>query len=460
MCRLKYFLSISILVVLIIFKGCEPAFEERNPSPGEADFTRYVAVGNSLTAGFANNALYREGQLRSFPNLLSQKMRDAGGGPFNQPLVEPGVGSGEQGNARLVLDVTPDGGLAPVPAAEEGQDIFSEPIGHQGPFNNLGVPGAKVFHLLGDEYATQNPFFGRFASREDITVLEQALELEPTFFTIWIGNNDILSWATAGGTGNADGGTGSNDITSDELFSSSIEALVNQLTSQGADGIVINIPEITTIPFFNVVPWNALELTEEQAQQLREGYEQELRILPPDDRENFVPEFQEGANGFIIEDPDREDAFFEDLEFRMATEEDKILFTIPQDSLQPPPNGPGWGSAEPIPDQYTLRKPQVEIAEQTIDRFNEIINSTASDYDLPVLDVVELLERAESGIQFDGAELTTEFVTGGLFSLDGIHLTDRGNAQLTNEVIELINAEYDATLSPVNVGDYQGVRFP
>ncbi len=460
MYRVHFLSAAGILFFLMIFKGCEPAFEDQSPDPGEADFTRYVAIGNSLTAGFTNNALYREGQLRSFPNLLSQQMQDAGGGPFVQPLAEPGVGSGQDGNARLVLQVTADGDFAPVPGAEEGQDIFSDPINDQGPFNNVGVPGAKAFHLISDEYAAQNPFFGRFASREDISVLEQALELEPTFFTIWIGSNDILSWATSGGTGDAEGGTGADDITGEELFSASTEELLTQLTGQGAKGIVMNIPEITTIPFFNVVPWNALELGENQAQELQNGYEQELSNLPSHMREEFVPDFQEGENGFIIEDPDREDAFTEDLEFRMATEEDKILFTIPQDSLQPPPEGPGWGSAQPIPDQYTLREPQVEIAEQTIESFNQIIQSKANDQNLPVLNVAELMERAETGILFDGAELTTEFVTGGLFSLDGVHLTDRGNAQLTNEVIELINDEYNASLSPVNVGDYQGVRFP
>ncbi|MGB3779776.1 MAG: hypothetical protein WA960_15550, partial [Tunicatimonas sp.] len=36
-------------------------------TPGTADFTKYVALGNSLTAGFMDAALYTRGQQNSFP---------------------------------------------------------------------------------------------------------------------------------------------------------------------------------------------------------------------------------------------------------------------------------------------------------------------------------------------------------------------------------------------------------
>ncbi len=454
------FSAVLITGLALIVSSCEPVFDVPEPQSGDADFSRYVALGNSLTAGFADNALYRDGQLASFPNQLATQMQEAGGGSFIQPLVEDGVGAGQNQNPRLILQQGPDGSLAPGPAADEGQDIFSENIFGEGPFNNLGVPGAKTFHLLMDDYADLNPFYGRFAQDSETTLLEQALELDPTFFTLWIGSNDILGWATSGGTGDADGGTGENDITLESVFEESIETLIAQLTANGAKGVVMNIPEVSVIPFFKVIPWDALELTEEQAQMLIDGYDDQIPGFVPD-REDYIPDFQEGSNGFIIRDPDREVFLNQDaLKFRMATENDRILFTVPQDSLQPPPDGPGWGTAVPIPDEYTLREPQLETVKEKVEEFNAIIESVAADHDIPVFDIPSLLERVNSGIQFDGAELTSEFVTGGLYSLDGVHLTDRGNAQLTNELIEFINAEYGASLSPVNVGDYKGVRFP
>ena len=57
------------------------------PSAGSADFTKYVSVGNSLTAGFQANALFDEGQMNSMPMILSQQFAQVGGGDFVQPDI-------------------------------------------------------------------------------------------------------------------------------------------------------------------------------------------------------------------------------------------------------------------------------------------------------------------------------------------------------------------------------------
>ena len=67
---------------------------------------------------------------------------------------------------------------------------------------------------------------------------------------------------------------------------------------------------------------------------------------------------------------------------------------------------------------------------------------------------------AASGIQFDGVKYTATFVTGGTFSLDGVHLTGRGYALIANEFIKAINTTYKSTLPMVNVNSYSGVKFP
>jgi hypothetical protein len=101
-----------------------------------------------------------------------------------------------------------------------------------GPFNNLGIPGAKSYHLMAPGYGNvagvaqglANPYFARFASSAGTTVLEDALAQDPTFFSLWIGNNDVLLYATAGGAGvnqegNFDPSTyGMNDITDPYSF--------------------------------------------------------------------------------------------------------------------------------------------------------------------------------------------------------------------------------------------------
>jgi len=289
-------LSLFALAIMVLVQ-CEPTLTERTPDSGQADFSSYVAVGNSLTAGYADNALYRDGQLNSFPNILAGQMEEADGGLFIQPLVNPGVGSNADGQARLVLQVTmgPDGTptLSPGPAADSGQDIFSQRV--DGPINNMGIPGARSFHLVAPEYGNLNPFFGRMMSSPQASVLGDAMMAQPTFFTLWIGNNDVLGYATSGGTGQGFAEMGDpevvagNDITPMNVFSGSIDFITGTLTGGGAKGAVINIPDVTSIPFFTTVPWNGLPLTAEQAQLLRDTYTDDLIEIWEFHRSRFLP---------------------------------------------------------------------------------------------------------------------------------------------------------------------------
>jgi hypothetical protein len=65
--RAGAFLSIATLVLAIM---PAPAAQGR----GGADFTRFVGVGDSLTAGFKDGALFEEAQLDGFYALLAASM--------------------------------------------------------------------------------------------------------------------------------------------------------------------------------------------------------------------------------------------------------------------------------------------------------------------------------------------------------------------------------------------------
>ena len=56
------------------------------------DFSNYVAVGASFTAGYTDGALFIAAQENSFPNILASKFALAGGGEFNQPLMADNIG--------------------------------------------------------------------------------------------------------------------------------------------------------------------------------------------------------------------------------------------------------------------------------------------------------------------------------------------------------------------------------
>jgi len=114
---------IYVAVLALSFMACEPEFD--NPvdeggvfSSGTADFSNFVAIGNSLTAGFADNSLYITGQENSYPNILADQFSLVGGGTFTQPLMADNTGGALLENSqflrnRLVLAFDAEGNPAP-----------------------------------------------------------------------------------------------------------------------------------------------------------------------------------------------------------------------------------------------------------------------------------------------------------------------------------------------------------
>lgn len=272
-------MNAKYLLLSLILVGFTACSEEADflPTPdaplpaltaGSADFSTYVAVGASFTAGFTDNALFIAGQENSFPNMLSQQFSNVGGSSFSQPLMSDNIGGFLFGGAqmtngsfgpRLFFDGAGPVPLPAVPTTEATTNLGST-------FRNMGVPGAKSFHLGVPGYGSLNPYFGRMATSAGATVTGDAAAQLPSFFTLSeIGGNDVLSYATSGGvgvdqTGNFDPNLyGSNDITDPMVFAGAFNGTLTALMANGADGVVANIPYITDLPHFTTVPHNPLE---------------------------------------------------------------------------------------------------------------------------------------------------------------------------------------------------------
>ena len=520
----KYFRYLAVLS--LGFVACEPEFE--NPideegfyHSGEADFSTYVALGNSLTAGYADNALYLTGQQNSFPNILAQQFALAGGGEFTQPLVADNAGglllNGEQITSnRYVLAVGEDG--QPGPAVYTGAEPTTEiTTVLSGPFNNLGVPGAKVYHLGVNGYGNvagvptgqANPYYVRFASSPEASVIEDALAINPTFFSLWIGNNDVLGFAASGGTGvdqtgNFDPSTyGSNDITDPNVFAQAYSSMVTALTESGTDGVLINIPDVTSTAYFNTVPYAPLDPTNPafgpQIPTLNATYaqlNQAFAYLGFPDRaiqfsttsaspvvvkdESLVDISEPLANVLMAGGLDPATANLYASQFgqvRQATQDDLMVLTsmniigkVNYDHKQqlvsmgvPPAMAEQLsinGVTLPLTDQWVLTPSEQDMIDAARMAYNSTIEGLAQTNNLAYVDASELLTRIHNGgIAFDGGVVTADFVTGGAFSLDGIHLTPRGYAVVANAVIEEINETYDANVPKVNIGNYSTVTL-
>ena len=461
-------------------------------SSGEADFSKYVALGNSLTSGYRDNALYVDGQNESYPSIIAHQMKLAGGGDFKQPLMADNLGGIPQvgiGN-KLMLTTAADGSLTPVPVTGNGTTTLAS-IYSGGPYQNLGVPGAKSYHLVAPGYGsaaglasgTANPYFVRFASSPTTTVLTDAASQAPTFFSLWIGNNDVLGCATSGGDG-------SNPITDPALFTRAYTAIINTLTSTGAKGVVANIPNVTAIPFFTTVPYNPVPLDAAQVSQLNQQVfgplKQILTAYGQGARINLV---QTANNALLIKDesltdlsqqigaalaaagvPAQQAGLIGKVygQARHATKADLIPLTT-RSVIGTKPSSPyavapfdKYGVTYPLEDSHVLSVTEKDEVLAATNTFNSTIKSIADAKGLAFVDAAKKMEELAktSGIQYSGVRYSAKFVTGGTFSLDGVHLTGRGYALIANEFITSINKKYNSTLPLVNAGAYSGITFP
>jgi hypothetical protein len=249
--------NIIILALALLAFACKPMIDVPAPSAGNADFTTYVSLGNSLTSGYADGDLFRSGQMNSYPSMIATQLSYVGRkGVFKQPLMIDETGFGNRlkftGMVAGVPTIVPYGAAIPANFAS---------IAAAGPYNNMGVPGAKSYHLAAAGYGNPaygpgnyNPYYARFASSANASVLSDALALNPTFYTLWIGNNDVLLYAIAGGSSDA--------ITPLATFTASVSSVVQALNVKGAKGVLANIPDISSLPYFNTVPYNALVITD------------------------------------------------------------------------------------------------------------------------------------------------------------------------------------------------------
>lgn len=517
------YIYLSVLLALG-FASCEPEFENEvnaNYSAGDADFSTYVAVGNSLSAGYMDGTVYMSGQANSFPKMLSEQFSYVGGGSFTQPSFADDVnnlgglllGGNQISSTRLVIDAA-DG----APENLSGTPTIEVSNITAGAVNNMGVPGAKSFHLLASGYGnvagvaagTANPYYVRHASSPTATVIGDAMSLNPTFFTCWIGANDVLSYATTGGsgtdqTGNYDASTyGGNDITDPTVFASVYNTLVTTLTSNGAKGVVATIPSVTSIPYFTTVPYAPLSPTalggstniDLLNNALYNNLDAIFTAYGEPDRVN--PLSATSANPILIYDADAADrsaqisgalqlqgypASVADVfgstfgMARQATSADLVI--LPASSVIGTQNATAAanpvlasigavlnGVSYPMENNWVLTETEKARVATATAAYNNAIVSIANANDLAVADMNSIMNQLVSGLQIETGQIyTADYFSGTttegqvLFSLDGVHPNARGYAVIANAIINVINAHYNANLPLKYVNDYPGTQI-
>lgn len=473
-----------LLAILLGFTACNSDDDSGSieaPKPaltaGSADFSKYVSLGNSLTAGYSDGTVFLAAQQNSFPKILSDKFSLAGGGSFTQPLVNDNFGGLALAGTRIANPRLVTTGGAPLPLEEViGPVTVTTDIALNnptGPFNNMGVPGARSFHLLAPGYGNitnlpnANPYFVRMTgATPNASVLELSMAQTPTFFSLWIGNNDVLGYALSGGDG-------TSPITDQPTFDFAISTLVSTLTSGGAKGIMANIPYVTSIPHFTTVPHNPIPLDAATAGAVNGAYAAyngglqvalANSLITAEEAELRTIAFAEAEdNAVVIEDESLTNLSGLGLpSIRQATSND--LLVLPASSFIGTEAVPGNpltvnGVAVPLADKWVLLPSEQEEIKTAIDGFNATIQAAAVQAGLAFVDANALLvQLADTGIASGNYILTANLVTGGAFSLDGVHLTSRGYAMAANEFMNAIDAAYgsnfEASGNLIDIGEY------
>jgi lysophospholipase L1-like esterase len=490
----------SIIVALLcLTAGCDSdisgSFGE-DPDPGSADFSTFVALGDSFTAGYSDSALYRHGQQNSFPAIMAQQFTTVGGGEFDQPLMDTGktgsltlstVNLGRSDRLVLAPNPVPDPDRPAVPQAIDPTDTTAIDVRLPGAgmYNNIGVPGAKSFHAVTPNYGeltiaavagmTANPYFARFASSNTVTMIDDAQAQVPSFFVLWIGNFDILFYATAGapGTANPPYGTGSTDVTDPAVFTPAYQTLVASLKTPTNKGVLVNIPDVSTISYFTTVPFDAIPMDAATAALSNAAYaayngalvaaEAAMTISPEELAQRTIT-FVEGQNALVIEDESLTILGGGIPNIRQAMAKDLVVLPAsPRIGTESVMGNPAtvWGVGTALLDGDVVTEYEFGLIETARTAYNAtIVAETDANPDLLLFDAEAFFtELNTTGILYGSGGISSAFGQGGGISLDGVHPTARGYAVIANEMFKVINAGFGGYIPPVDPSDYTTVFY-
>ena len=444
--KMKY-LCLLITTALIFF-GCQDRSElvapaKPTPESGNANLTTYVAIGNSLTAGYQSSALYESAQVYAYPDQIAKQV----GTSYARLLIhDPGIG----GQIKIVS-------LDPfVTKTEPAQGGAPLNLNYPAPYNNLGIPGALLYDVMNATNSTDcasylaggtpNAFFDLILRNSALHLgsqFAQAKALHPTFITLWIGNNDVLGFATSGGV-SPDHPT---DFTTQ--FAPLYSQLADSLAATGAKVVVANIPNVTAIPFFTTVgPAFAQMLTAASAAGF---YYQDHNYAPQVGAISQLTSYSVlltlVSQAYLADFGKPSGRFYRDHNINPAL--------VGVDTTQPF----GATQANPIPNALILDAGEISTANTATANFNSAIQAAVNKYpnQFALVDINGVFNSiASNGITENGVHFTATFVTGGLFSLDGVHPTDQGQAIIANEFLKVINSKFGANYSLIDVSTIPG----
>lgn len=216
--------------------SCETDPSIISPRVADEMFRNYVAIGNSITAGFQSDGINDSTQAQSFAALIARQMGTRYAFPaLAKPGCRPPIN-----NFQTQTRVT----LAGQPASTALTCAFRTPASATFALNNVSVPGVTSIDPTlngGAPGYTQNANALMQIVLGGKTMIQKALEVQPTFATVWIGNNDVLQAGIAGTPGAA---------TPQATFQTNYDKMMSELTTgaPGIKGVLIGVVQVSNAP--------------------------------------------------------------------------------------------------------------------------------------------------------------------------------------------------------------------
>lgn len=493
-------------------------------SAGNADFSKFMALGTSYAAGFQAGALFDEGQENSLAKILSTQLACVGGAGFNQPDINTENGFNifvtpnpiVNGTSVVTLGRFKLQGTPPTPTPViSGMEAIPNPqmnpgfmyTGDKSALNNFSVQAillGQIFTPAAGDWTNPNPavgftpFYARFASSPgSSTILADAVASDPTFFMFWMGMDDYLLHAAFGGDATKapltplEGGVGTG-------FSNTYGAAIATILSSDPElsGVIGNFPSVFALPHFTLVPYNPVPMTGAEADMANAGYAGYNQVIEGLRGEPFNLEdvdarkitFAGGNNPFVIVDETLNDYGdeFDMLKAAGAITEEQRAALVPYEQVRQTtasdiiPLGTGAvlgtladpanpasvrGIGVPLGDQYALIPAEIMAIETARNGYNAAIASVAETYStrLALADVnaaFKTLLTNRIAITNNIAITPNINPPTGMYSEDGIHPNSRGYAFIANIFIDAINAKFGSSVPKANPGNYPATALP
>jgi lysophospholipase L1-like esterase len=392
------------------------ALTAKLPAQTQIDFSKLVVVGDSLAAGVENGSLEASQQNHGFSKLLARQIHTG--------LVLPLVPYPGAPNTLELVSASFPPVIKPVP----GKLLFPR----LNPFDevtDLAVPLQTVDDALNRKPDKNLNSTDQTQLATDIVLgfpcpllypcpindpalsqIDRAVSLHPTTIVVDIGNNDILGAVTSGQFGSIGSSPAALQAFLSHFAASYAEA-ISKLAGTGATLIVANLPDVIESAYF--IPITKL------APEVKVPVDQLAALLGTTTADYLTLDAVPTVEAILS-----------------GAQSGPLPASCPSTSSTP----------------CVVNAADAAGIRQVIIALNNIIKNTVAAVPGAVLiDAFSLTDQLyTNGYKIGRQTLTADFL-GGLFSLDGLHLSNTGYAIFANLFIQQINQAYGTNIRQVNV---------